>query len=337
MAELTQRTLVLMCGKHRLHSRYDSDQECEVSNCTAVQRRASVLLNRGGRTAAVSELDSYGKETPLGNLAASGCAACVKHFIEQLGADVTVVFGNNSTALHAAAKGGCGDVVELLLQAGADVHAQTTAGNTAVHTAASGDHSDVVELLLRAGADKHAKTTAGDTALHKAVAVSNASSSTVKALLTADKNSAPQQEQQQQQSLLAQQDSNGCTALHLAVGTDRLSGYKIERLKVLLKHSSTKDSAASLAVSDQHGNTVLHYAVAKSCATETLELLLAACTRVGALQQLLILPDAAGLTPLRTARVYSDAAVVDVLQRYTNQVSMLTYEVTCYAQCFTSF
>jgi ankyrin repeat protein len=306
-----------MCRKHKLHSRYDSDQECEVSNCTAVQRRAGVLLSSGGRAAAVSEVDFYEKETPLGNLAASGCAACVKHFVEQLGADVTVVFGNNRTALHAAASGGCCDVVQLLLQAGADVHAQTTAGDTAVHTAASGNHSDVVQLLLRAGANVHVKTAAGDTALHKAVTLSNASSSTVKALLASDK----KRVQRQQQSLLVQQDSNGCTALHLAVGTDRLSGYKTETLKALLQHSDAEDLAAALAVSDQHGNTVLHYAVAKTSATETLELLLAACTRVGALQHLLSLPDAAGLTPLRTARVYSDAAVMDVLQRYTNQVS----------------
>jgi ankyrin repeat protein len=319
-----------MCRKHKLHSRYDSDQECEVSNCTALQRRAGVLLSRGGRSAAVSELDSYEKETPLGNLAASGCAACVKHFIEQLGADVTVVFGNNRTALHAAASSGCGDVVQLLLRAGADVHAQTAVGDTAVHTAASRDHSDVVQLLLRAGADVHVKTAAGDTALHKAVALSNASSSTVKALLASDKKRV---QQQQQQSLLVQQDSNGCTALHLAVGTERLSGYKTETLKALLQHSSAKDLAAALAVSDQHGNTVLHYAVANTSATETLELLLAACTRVGALQQLLSLPDAAGLTPLRTARVYSDAAVMDVLQRYTNQVSLLIDAVTCSSQC----
>jgi ankyrin repeat protein len=129
--------------------------------------------------------------------------------------------------------------------------------------------------------------------------------------------------QQQQQSLLVQQHVNGSTAVHLAVGRDRLTGYHTTVLTALLEHSNKEELAAALALSDKHGNTVLHYAIAKACATETLELLLAACQRVNALQQLLSLPDAAGLTPVRIARVYNDAAVIDVVQRYTNQVTWL--------------
>jgi ankyrin repeat protein len=261
------------------------------------------------------------------------------------GADVRVQTTAGVTALHAAAEGYHSDIVELLLQAGADVRIQTTAGVTALHAAADGDRSGMVELLLQAGADVHAQTAAGDTALHKAVAASKknsrTSSTTVKALLTvrpataaatiaADDDNSSQQ-QQQQQLLLAQQDANGCTALHLAVGTDRLSGYKTEVLTALLEHSSATDLAAALILSDKHGSTVLHYAIAKACDTETLELLLAACTRVGALQQLLSLSDAAGLTPVHVARMYNDAAVISVVQRYTNQVT-LTHkhtEVAC--------
>eukprot|EP00953_Heterococcus_sp_UTEX-ZZ885_P016943 9509-Heterococcus_DN1.PRE.2 len=139
LAELAQRTLVLMCRKHKLDSRSDNEQ-CEHSNCTAVQRRASLLLSTKGCVTDVSEV-TRPWITPLASLAASGCTACVKYFIEQLGAGVTVVSADNSTALHAAASGGHSDVVKLLLCAGADVHAKTTAGNTALHTAVAADKS----------------------------------------------------------------------------------------------------------------------------------------------------------------------------------------------------
>jgi ankyrin repeat protein len=293
LAELAQRTLVLMCRKHKLDSRSDNEQ-CEHSNCTAVQRRASLLLSTKGRITAASEV-TRPWTTPLASLAASGCTACVKYFIEQLGAGVTVVSADNSTALHAAASGGHSDVVKLLLCAGADVHAKTTAGNTALHTAVAADKSspNTIKALLAA---KPAVTTA-----------------TTAAAADSDHSSSAQQQQQQQRSCSEQQDVNGCTALHLAVGTERLAGYKTVILAVLLEHSDAKDLAAALALSDKHGNTVLHYAVAKTCATETLELLLAACQRVNALQQLLSLTDVAGLTPVRTARVYNDAAVIDLV------------------------
>jgi ankyrin repeat protein len=214
-------------------------------------------------------------------------------FIEQLGLDVTAVFAENSTALHLAAGANHSDVVQLLLQSGADVHAQTPAGDTALHTAVAAD------------------TTSGSTI--KALIATRPATTTV---------AAGDEDSVQQQSLLEQQDVKGCTALHLAVGTDRLSGYKIVALAALLKHSHAKDLAAALALTDEHGNTVLHYAIAKTCATERLELLLAAWKRVGALQQLLNLPDAAGLTPLHIARMYNDAAVINEVQRYTNQVTL---------------
>jgi ankyrin repeat protein len=289
-----QHALMKMCEAHK--SRQGA------IDCTAVQRRASLLTSRG---ACVNE-ERDQLQTPLYSLAVSGCAACFKYFIEQLGLDVTAVFADSSTALHVAASGGRSGVVQVLLQAGADVHAQTAAaGHTALHTAVAADKTspNTIKALLAAKPAVIAAAAA-------AAAVAGGGAHTSSA-----------QQQQQQQSFLEQQDVNGCTALHLAVGTERLAGYKTAALTALLKYSSTKDLAAALALSDKHGNTVLHYAIAKTCATEALELLLAACQRVNALQQLLSLPDAAGLIPVRIARVYNDAAVIDVVQRYTNQVT----------------
>jgi hypothetical protein len=104
LAELTHRTLVLICGAHSRNYRYDSEDDSEYGNCTALQRSASLLLSRGACATAVSEVDPDKKETALANLTGKGCFSCVKYFVQQLGADVTVVFGDNSTtALHAAA------------------------------------------------------------------------------------------------------------------------------------------------------------------------------------------------------------------------------------------
>jgi Ankyrin repeats (3 copies) len=287
----TQHTLMKMCEAHKSHK--------GSIDCTAVQRRASLLVSRG----ACANEHRPPLQTPLYSLAADGCAACVKYFIKQLGVDVTAVFADNSAALHVAASGGHSSVVQVLLHAGADVHAQTTAaGHTALHTAVAADKICIytVKALLAA---KPAATAA------------------TAAVAGTDSNTTQQQQQQQQLSLLEQHDVNGCTALHLAVGRDRLSGYNVAALTALLKYSSAKNLAAALAVRDKHGNTVLHYAIAKTSATGKLGVLLAACKRVIALQLLLSLSDAAGLTPVRLARVYNDAAVIDVVQRYTNQVT----------------
>jgi Ankyrin repeats (3 copies) len=301
LAEATQHALMRMCGAHR--GRHDS------TDCAAVQRRASLLLSRG---ACVNKQEPL-LQTLLYSLAASGCAGCTEHFIEQLGADATAVFADNSTALHVAACACHSNVVLLLLRAGCDVHAQTTAGYTALHAAVAADVAKSV-TTIKALLDAKPTATTASTATGDDISDSNSA-----------------QQQQQQQPLLTQQDVNGCTALHLAVGTDRLSGYMGAALTTLLKHSSAKDLAAALTVTDKHGSTVLHYAVAKPWGTEMLDLLLEECKRVGALQQLLSLPDAAGLTPVRIA--FNDAAVIEVLQRYTNKVRC-THAVTLLCRVF---
>jgi Ankyrin repeats (3 copies) len=115
LAELTHRTLAMMCRSHKLHNVCDNDDDSEYSNCTALQRRASLLVSKGGRITAINEVNAYERDIPLLTITARGCAGCVKYFIEQLGADVTAVSADNSTALHAAAAGSNSDVAELLL------------------------------------------------------------------------------------------------------------------------------------------------------------------------------------------------------------------------------
>jgi Ankyrin repeats (3 copies) len=120
----TQHTLMKMCEAHKSHK--------GSTDCTAVQRRASLLVSRG----ACVNAHRPPLKTPLYSLAADGCAACVKYFIEELDLDIKAVFADSRTALHVAASGGHSSVVQVLL------HAQTTAaGHTALHTAVAADKS----------------------------------------------------------------------------------------------------------------------------------------------------------------------------------------------------
>lgn len=125
------------------------------------------------------------------------------------------------TALHIASRMGDTTIVELLIKKGANVNSVTISNSTPLHLAAIFNHIDVIRILISAGADLDAADSNGFTALQIAIV--------------------------QKGRLLWDENMNAAKLSSL---------HKSKSIVELLIHHN-----ASLSVSDNDGNSPLHYAV----------------------------------------------------------------------------
>jgi hypothetical protein len=169
----------------------------------------------------------------------------------------------------------------------------------------------------KAGGDFHAVMNAGCTLLHESVLKSSGGSSIVRKALLATVTEAASMQQQQQCSLLAQQDANDCTALHLAVGPAAAAWHNAEALADLLSHSSAAALSGALPKQDKEGRSVLHYAISKSSdADGQLQKLLLKCNELGVPSAVLRIRDYQGADAVCCARRDGNSAVLSLLQQH---------------------
>jgi len=169
------------------------------------------------------------------------------------------------TGLHVAAIWGCVDVARVLLAGGALVNAQNQFGATPLASAVQSDRLEMVKMLLESGADTSivaangakvfecAKSDAmrillGAPALKGHAAVNAGDADALEALL-------------REGALdVSDQDSEGQTLLHLAVGHLAVGEAPDPILSLLLKYDSAKGFAAAQRMHNNAGLMPLHLA-----------------------------------------------------------------------------
>ncbi len=97
--------------------------------------------------------------------ATESCHQEIIEFLLEVGAEVNLRNGNQSTPLMQAAYRASGEIARILIAAGADINAKDDNGNTALMIAAKFANAEVAGELILAGADLNAKDNNGNTAL----------------------------------------------------------------------------------------------------------------------------------------------------------------------------
>ena len=245
---------------------------CEKGNTDVI----NVLLNAG---ADPSIADADG-DTWLHQAVRGGCSKEVLETLISHGADVNAANKNNVTALKIACEKGNSDALNVLLSAGGDPNITDTGGDTCLHHAVRGDSNTVIiETLVRHGADVNATSENNATALM--ISCNKGTTDVIDVLLHAgpDSNIA---------------DDDGYTCLHHAVHGDCSN----EILETLINHgacvnATSKNNATALMIAcnrgnidainvllragaghnitDDDGDTALHYAVKGHCSKQILE------------------------------------------------------------------
>lgn len=97
--------------------------------------------------------------------ATESCHQEIVEFLLEVGAEVNLRDGNQSTPLMQAAYRASGEIARILIAAGADINAKDDNGYTALMLAAKSANAEVAGELILAGADLDSKDKNGNTAL----------------------------------------------------------------------------------------------------------------------------------------------------------------------------
>ncbi|NXI46934.1 ANR42 protein, partial [Galbula dea] len=144
-------------GKHSYTSVHEAVRAGDVGELAAIIKSG----------AAINQVDSVHKFTPLHCAAHSGSLECL-HWLLWHGADVTQVTVGGWTAAHLAAIRGQDACMQALLASGADAEAEDDRGCTAAHLAAAHGHSYTLQSTLRSGANVNASDRSGWKPVHYA-------------------------------------------------------------------------------------------------------------------------------------------------------------------------
>jgi len=209
--------------------------------------------------------------------AADGDVAKLKVYLLKGGAEAAnAANGIGQTPLHLSSMWGHRSAVELLLKAQADVNIQNQFGVAPLHYAAQKNHYDVAHVLLAHGASTKLRSVKGHLpcdiaeedemrvlcgaptlALHAAVKQRDAAK--VTALVSEGYD-------------LSDVDTNGNTALHLAMAADA-SGSMAAALLSAAEKSDSSTLVVALVTRSEEGLTPLHLAASKG-STELMSMLL---------------------------------------------------------------
>jgi len=156
----------------------------------------------------------------------------------KLGADVDYRDKGGGTPLLRAVARGAAEIAKFLLDHDADIEASYPGGNTPLMAAVEAGHKEMIEMLLSRKADINARSENGYTAVIRA-AMNNLQAMGILLKAGADINA---------------QDSLGQTPLMLAIENPLSEPDDV---------STVLSAGPDLEITDEEGNTALHYAVKK--------------------------------------------------------------------------
>lgn len=247
------------------------------ANCPTIVRK---LIDHG------ADVDAQNKhwQTPLHICALSSDASSAVHFVHRV-ANVDTTEEQGQSALHYACISGNVEMVKLLIEARANVDLSDRKENSPLHWATQKGFTEIVEILLNANANPNAVNNQGLTPLHFSTIENHLEC--VEKLLKA-------------KAKVEVRTHHGSLPLHFAAFTGNLD---------LLNLLDDPSKSSLLSETDQHGNTMLHFASAtKSQQSTIIEHILKKIDKT-----LINQSNFKGQTPLHVAITHSNENAVENL------------------------